>query len=104
MNQNHNKDQRLYWSLSRPMKHLGLTNDEWLVSVPNILAGLWMINNGNIKYGFCVMLGGLFLCYLFKKYKRLSQNFKLKSFLVAKGLMMPPNSHPRLLKKKRVGK
>ncbi|MDC0864377.1 hypothetical protein OAP56_00275 [Rickettsiaceae bacterium] len=103
MNQ-HNSNQRLFWSMSRPLKYLGLTPDEWGVTLPSIFGGLWLLNNGAIKYGFLCMIGGVVLCYLFKKYKRLSQNFKLRSFLVAKGFILAPSSHPRLLGKRRVGR
>ncbi|SPR10425.1 Uncharacterised protein [Orientia tsutsugamushi] len=55
------------------------------------------------KLGLAFMVGGIALCYCFKKFKKVSENFLLKSFLVAKGLLPAPLGYSRLLGKK-VGK
>ena len=96
--------QKLFWSVSRPLKYLGLTIDEWVVTFLGVIPGFVFVNSGKIILGIGLMLGGGFLCWLFKKYKRLAQSFKLKSFLIAKGVLMTPNGYPKLLKKKRVGR
>lgn len=99
-----NLQQRLFWSVSRPLKYLGLTVDEWAVAASGVLPGIYLLNSGSLRFGLFFLLSGFGLCYLFKKYKRLSTSFKVKSFLIAKGLLKAPNTYPRLLKKDRVGK
>lgn len=96
--------QRLYWAVSRPLRYLGLTLDEWGVTLIGVLPGIIFINSSNIKLGLIFLVGGVLLCWLFKKYKKISQSFKLKSFLVAKGLLRAPKLYPALLKKWRVGR
>lgn len=96
--------QRLYWAVSRPLRYLGLTLDEWGITLIGVLPGIIFINSSNIKLGLIFLVGGALLCWLFKKYKKISQSFKLKSFLVAKGLVRPPKLYPALLKKWRVGR
>ncbi|MDG1437084.1 MAG: hypothetical protein P8P83_04850 [Rickettsiaceae bacterium] len=99
-----NNQQRLFWSVSRPLKYLGLTVDEWVVSLIGILPGICLINSSNIRLGFFFFLGGLFLCWSFKKYKRLAQSFKIKSFLIAKGFLKAPSQYPQMLNKEKVGR
>ena len=99
-----NNQQRLFWSVSNPLKYMGLTLDEWGVTLIGIIPGIYFLNSGFIKYGFVFFMGGITLCWLFKKYKRLSQSFKPKSFLVAKGLLKAPACYPKLLKKIKVGR
>jgi hypothetical protein len=101
---NNNKQQRLFWSVSKPLKYLGLTLDEWLVTIIGVIPGLILLNSGNVRLGFSLFIGGVLICWLFKKYKRLSTNFKIKSFLIAKGLLKAPAGYPKLLKKQRVGR
>ena len=101
---NNNNQQRLFWSVSRPLKYMGLTMDEWAISVVGGFPGLYFLNCGEIKFGLLSITSGIVLCWMFKKYKRLSQSFKPKSFLIAKGLMPAPSSYPKLLKKNKVGK
>lgn len=99
-----NTQQRLFWSVSRPLKYLGLTVDEWAMVMLGFIPGLIFLNSEEIKVGLCFLIGGIVLCYFFKKYKRLSQSFKIKSFLIAKNIMPAPVSYPKLLKKEKVGK
>lgn len=99
-----NYQQRLFWSVSRPLRYLGLTLDEWLVAAAGILPGIFLLNSGNLRLGIFLMLSGFGLCVLFKKYKKLSTSFKVKSFLIAKGFLRAPRSYPKMLKKDRVGK
>lgn len=101
---NNNGQQRLFWSVSRPLKYMGLTLDEWAVSVVGGFPGLWFLNNGQIKLGLLSIISGAVLCWMFKKYKRLSQSFKPKSFLIAKGFLPAPTNYPKLLKKNKVGR
>ena len=101
---NNNSQQRLFWSISRPLKYMGLTIDEWCVSLVGGIPGIYLFNSGQIKYGFFSFTSAVVLCYMFKKYKRLSQSFKPRSFLIAKGLLPAPPCYPRLLKKEKVGK
>lgn len=101
---NNNSQQRLFWSVSRPLKYMGLTLDEWAVSLVGVFPGIYLLNSGQIKFGLLSILSGIVLCWMFKKYKRLSQSFKPKSFLIAKGLLPPPTNYPNLLKKNKVGR
>ncbi|SPR07658.1 Uncharacterised protein [Orientia tsutsugamushi str. Gilliam] len=55
------------------------------------------------KLGLAFMVRGIALCYCFKKFKDVSENFLLKSFLVAKVVLPASLGYPRLLGKK-VGK
>jgi hypothetical protein len=101
---NNNSQQRLFWSVSRPLKYMGLTLDEWAVSLVGVFPGIYLLNSGQIKFGFFSILSGMVLCWMFKKYKRLSQSFKPKSFLIAKGFLPAPTNYPKLLKKNKVGR
>ncbi len=83
---------------------MGLTLDEWVVSLVGGIPGIVLLNSGKIKFGFLSLISGIVLCWMFKKYKRLSQSFKPKSFLIAKGFLPAPNSYPKLLKKNKVGR
>jgi hypothetical protein len=96
--------QRLFWSVSTPLKYLGLTTDEWLISIIGIGPGLYFFINESIRWGFICCIGGFFVLGLFKKYKRVAQNFKIKSFLIAKGLLKGPSRYPNMLNKEKVGK
>jgi hypothetical protein len=100
---NNKSNQPLYWALSRPLKYMGLSLDEWGVLLLGGIPGLICINSAKGKWGLILIGTGIGLCYGFKKFKTLSANFLLKSFLVAKGLAAAPKSYPKLLKK-RVGK
>jgi hypothetical protein len=99
-----NSQQRLFWSVSKPLKYMGLTLDEWGVTLVGLIPGIILLNSAKIKMGVLFLLSGVMLCWIFKKYKRLSQSFKIKSFLIAKGLMPAPAFYPRLLKKEKVGR
>ena len=101
---NNNQQQRLFWSVSKPIKYLGLTLDEWGIALIGVLPGIYFLNSAKIKWGCLFLLSGLTLCWLFKKYKRLSQGFKIKSFLIAKNILKAPNKYPNILNKQRVGK
>lgn len=95
-----NPNQTLYWSLSKPLKYMGLTLDEWGVTLLGIIPGIILLNSGVLKLGFSFFILGIVSCYAFKKFKKLSENFLLKSFLVAKNIMPPPKNYPVLLHKK----
>lgn len=101
--QANNSNQRLYWSLSRPLKYMGLTIDEWSVALIGGIPGLMFLNSGQLKLGVIFLSSGVGLCYGFKKFKKLSEYFVLKSYLVGKGFLPAPKYHPNLLNK-RVGK
>ena len=98
------QQQRLFWSVSKPLKYLGLTVDEWCISLIGVLPGVYLINSANIRMGSCFLVGGFILCWSFKKYKRLAQSFKIKSFLIAKNLLKAPSKYPKMLHKIKVGK
>ena len=95
--------QRFYWSVSRPIKYLGLTIDEWVVAIGSILPGLLFINSGSIIIGILIVISGIFLCWSFKKYKRMATSFNIKSYLIAKGAIKAPRRRPKLFNKNRVG-
>jgi hypothetical protein len=98
------QQQRLFWSVSRPLKYLGLTLDEWAIALIGVLPGVYFINSANIRVGGSFLIGGLVLCWSFKKYKRLAQSFKIKSFLIAKNLFKAPSKYPKMLNKSKVGR
>ncbi|WP_371222313.1 hypothetical protein ACA351_10420 [Orientia tsutsugamushi] len=97
------QNQKLCWALSRPLKYMGLSIDEWGVVLAGVAPGIVLLNSRHAKLGLAFMVGGIALCYCFKKFKKVSENFLLKSFLVAKGLLPAPLGYSRLLGKK-VGK
>ncbi|SPR16626.1 Uncharacterised protein [Orientia tsutsugamushi] len=82
---------------------MGLSIDKWEVVLAGVAPGIVLVNSRHAKLGLAFMLGGIALCYCFKKFKKVSENFLLKSFLVAKGLLPAPLGYSRLLGKK-VGK
>ena len=99
----HNQ-QSLFWSVSRPIKYLGLTVDEWFIACFGVFPGIGFLNNSNIRLGSFFLISGIVMCWLFKRYKRLSQSFKIKSFLIAKGVLKAPSTYPKMLNKERVGR
>ena len=104
VNMNNNcSNQRLYWSLSTSLKYMGLSLDEWFVVLLGIVPGIVLLNSGNAKLGVICIIIGITLCYIFKKFKKVSEYFVLKSYSVAKKLLPSPTSYPNLLGKK-VGK
>jgi type IV secretory pathway VirB3-like protein len=61
-----NNQQSLFWSVSRPIKYLGLTVDEWLVACLGVLPGIVFLNNSNIRLGGGFLLVVL-LCVFYSK-------------------------------------
>ena len=96
--------QRLFWSVSKPLKYLGLTLDEWAIALLGVFPGVYLINSANMRLGVCFLIGGFVLCWSFKKYKRLAQSFKIKSFLIAKNILKAPSKYPKMLNKSKVGR
>ncbi|WP_408005779.1 hypothetical protein [Rickettsia gravesii] len=94
-----NSNQRLYWSLSPPLKYIGLSLDEWFV-VLLIVPGIFLLNSGNAKLGVICIISGITLCCMFKKFKKVSEYFVLKSYLVAKKWLHAPTFYPDLLGKR----
>ena len=68
------KEQRLYWSVSKPLRWLGLTIDEWVVLLGGIIPGLFMVNNHENIAGLIAILGGFLGMYFLKKFKKSLQN------------------------------
>lgn len=99
-----NYQQSLFWSVSKPLKYLGLTVDEWSIALIGVCPGIYFLNNGNIRWGCFFLISGFIMCWLFKKYKRLAQSFKIRSFLIAKGIMQAPSTYPNMLNKEKVGR
>lgn len=98
------QQQRLFWAVSKPLRYLGLTLDEWAFLLMGVIPGVVILQNGNLKYGLAFILIGCGLCYFFRKFKKLSEYFLIKSWLLAKGLVTPPSpDYPHLLNK-RIGK
>ena len=95
-------NQNLYWSLSRPLRYLGLTLDEWAVTSVTVLPGI-VISQTQVKFGLSLIGAGIFICYSFKKFKKISANFILKSFLIGKGYLPVPRNVIKF-KAKQVGK
>ena len=98
-----NNSQRLYWSLSKPITHMGLTIDEWLlagaIGIPSVICLIF----GYISIGCCLLITTGIVLSSVKKFKKLSRGFVVKSWLVAKGLMLAPKYYPNL-KNKIVGR
>ncbi len=101
-NQYQQNMQRLYWSVARPLKWVGLTIDEWSVLLVGLIPGLFFINGNSgtngLKLGLVFIIGGIAGCYGFKKFKNLSEHFLLKSYLLSKGLIPAPSKrYPHML-------
>lgn len=93
-----NNQQRLYWSVSKPLRWLGLAIDEWALLLGGFIPGIFMVNGDDPKMGLSLIVAGGVLCYAFKKFKKLSEYFILKSYLLANGLISPPSkSYPHML-------
>ena len=45
---NNKYQQRLYWSISRPLKYMGLTIDEMLVTIAGIGLGVYFLMDTNL--------------------------------------------------------
>ncbi len=104
MSANFNSNQRLYWSVSRPLRWLGLTLDEWGVLCAGLFPGLFFLNSQKIIIGLVLIISSIALCYAFKKFKKLSEYFLLKSYLLSKGLLPPPSKQFPNMLNKRIGK
>ena len=94
-----NQNQALYWSLSRALRYMGLILDEWGVTLVGVIPGIVLLNSSNAKLGLFCMSCGIGFCYMFQRFKRVSEYFLLKSFLVAKNFLPAPASYPVLLGK-----
>lgn len=104
MNKHNHLQQRLFWSISRPLKYMGLTVDEMLVTLTGIGLAIYFLMDERLSISMFLFVGTFTMCWFLKKWKRLSTNFKLKSFLVSKNILPAPKSHPKMLNKERVGK
>jgi hypothetical protein len=92
------KNQKLYWSVGMALRWLGLTIDEWFFLLSGIIPGIFLVNSGSLKYGSSLICLGIIFCYGFKKFKKLSENFLIKSFLLSRGLFPKPSkNYPNLL-------
>ena len=97
-------EQRLYWAFAQPLRWLGLTIDEWAIVFVGVLPGLFLLNSQHAVLGLVFIMGGIVLCYLCKKFKKVSEYFLVKSYLLSKGwLPTPSKQYPNMLNK-RVGK
>ncbi len=98
-----NCSQRLFWSLSKPITHMGLTLDEWFLAavfgIPSVICLIF----GFISLGCCLLITTGIVLSSVKKFKKLSRGFVVKSWLVAKGLMLAPKYYPNF-KNKIVGR
>jgi hypothetical protein len=86
------KVQRLYWALSQPLRYLGITLDEWAVLFVGLVPGMFFINGQELKKGLIFLAIGIFGCMALKKYKKLSEHFLIKSFLVAHKILPAPKN------------
>ena len=92
------KEQRLYWSVSLPLRWLGLTLDEWGVLLGGVIPGLFIVNNKPSITGLGSIIGGFVLCYFLKKFKKISEFFLIKSWLLSRGYISPPSKgYPHML-------
>ena len=92
------KAQRLYWSIGMPLRWLGLTLDEWFFLLLGIIPGIFMVNSGSLKYGSIFVCLGVILCWSFRQFKKLSENFLIKSFLLSRGFWQTPSkNYPNIL-------
>ncbi|KJV52265.1 hypothetical protein OTSGILL_1664 [Orientia tsutsugamushi str. Gilliam] len=74
------QNQKLCWALSRPLKYMGLSIDEWGVVLAGVAPGIVLLNSRHAKLGLAFMVGGIALCYCFKKFKEGIGGFFAKKF------------------------
>ena len=98
------QQQRLFWSLSRPLRWIGFTIDEWSCLLGGIISGILLLNGDSAMIGIGCIITGAVLCYALKKFKKLSEHFLLKSWLLSKGLVSPSSKHYPNMLNQRVGK
>ena len=98
------RTQRLYWSLNAPLRFMGLTLDEWAVFCIMLLPALYLLNADEALLGGIFALSSFVLTGIFRKVKKLSENFLVKSHLIARGFWIAPSSSYPDLIYKRVGK
>jgi len=72
------REQRLHWSISKPLRWLGLTLDEWGILLGGMIPGLFMVNSTELTLGLTFIISSCTLCYGFKKFKKVSEYFLLK--------------------------
>ena len=95
------KEQRLYWAISRPLRWLGLTIDEWVVLLAGVIPGLFILNDDQSSIGIMMIVGGFMLCYFVKKFKKISEFFLIKSWLLSRGYISKPSkNYPQMLGKR----
>jgi len=95
------KEQRLYWSVSLPLRWLGLTLDEWGVLFGGVIPGLFILNDNQSSMGLVSVAGGFVLCYFLKKFKKISEFFLIKSWLLSREYIAPPSKgYPHMLSKR----
>jgi hypothetical protein len=71
--------------------------DEWSLVLAGFVPGIFLLNGQSAKLGLGLMFTGFFGCYLLKKFKKLSEHFLLKSYLLAKGVLPKPSKgYPKL--------
>jgi len=99
------KHQRLFFALSKPLTYLGLSLDEWFVFSLGLVPGVFFVNSGSLAKGLLLIISGFFLCFSVKKYKNLTGNFLIKSWLLAKFDFWPsPSKRFLRISNKRMGK
>ncbi|KJV70706.1 hypothetical protein OTSTA716_2491 [Orientia tsutsugamushi str. TA716] len=69
------QNQKLCWALLRPLKYMGLSIDEWGVVLAGVAPGIVLLNSRHTKLGLAFMVGGIALCYCFKKLRRYRRIF-----------------------------
>ncbi len=57
--------QRLYWSVAKPLRWLGLTIDEWVLLFIGLIHGIFMVNGDDSKLGLLFIISGGILCIKF---------------------------------------
>lgn len=98
------QQQRLYWSLNQPLRYMGFSLDEWGVALLGVMPGLYFVNDEGTVLGLLLITLGVLGTMVLRKFKKLSQHFLLKSYLLASGLYpVPSKGYPMMLHQK-VGK
>lgn len=72
------KEHRIYKYMDEPLKLMGLTIDELVLSLIGLF-GFIVTDHFLIKLGF--LLGSIILTFVLKKFKKMSTGFALKSYL-----------------------
>lgn len=86
------------------MRYMGMSVDEWMCFVVLILPAMYLLNANESLWGGILAVGAFLGTTGYRKFKKMSENFLLKSHLIARGFWASPSAlYPDLIHQK-VGK